>query len=183
MKWKRSLVILMTLMLVLTMSVSTALAASVHLKGGKNAKPAFYDGGLWLNASGELAGLGYEDIFISIVAMADVTSTCTNNGGNEAPGQNPAPLTVTGSVSILKEELKNGNTPFSVTTIAPDPIIPGAPDCPNPNWVETIDDLAFTNAVIRVYQGGVLVLTVSCSFNPATSDGNVPKQSVSCSSS
>lgn len=180
---KKSIVILMTLVLVFTLSVSTTLAASVHLKGGKNAKPAFYDGGLWLSASGALAGLGYEDVVVSITAMADVTSTCTNNGGNAAPGQNPAPLTVTGSVSIPKDELKNGNTPFSVTTIAPDPIIPGAPDCPNPNWVETIDDLAFTHATIRVYQGGALVLTVSCSFSPATSDGSVPKQTVSCSSS
>ncbi|MEJ2758228.1 MAG: hypothetical protein P8046_07070 [Anaerolineales bacterium] len=183
MKWKKSFAVLMTLMLIFTFSVSTVLAANVHLKGGKNAEPAFYDGGLTLNASGELAGLGYEDVYISITAMADVTSTCTNNGGNAAPGQNPAPITVMGGISIPKDEIKNGNTPFSVTTIAPNPIIPGAPDCPNPNWVESIDDLAFTSAVITVEQpAGSVVLTVSCTFSPATSDGAVSKQDVSCMS-
>lgn len=183
MKWKKSFLILMTLILTFTLSVSTVLAASVHLKGGKNAEPAFYDGGLTLNGSGALAGLGNEDVLITIMAMADVTSTCTNQGGNQAPGQNPAPITVLGSVAIPANEIKNGNTPFSVTTVAPDPIIPGAPDCPNTNWTESIDDLAFTSAVITVEQPeGSVVLTVTCTFSPATSDGAVPKADVSCTS-
>ncbi|MFN2168028.1 MAG: hypothetical protein ACK2U9_17435 [Anaerolineae bacterium] len=172
-----------SLLVVLSLALVTVSAASVHLKGGKNAEPAFYDGGLILNASGELAGLGYENVVVTINATADVTSTCTNNGGNAAPGQNPAPLNVSGSTAIPADELKNGNTPFSVTTIAPDPIIAGAPDCPNPNWVESIDDLAFTSATITVEQpAGNVVLSVSCTFDPATSDGSVSKQDVSCSS-
>lgn len=181
MKWKRSITILLTLVMVFMLSVSTAIAANVHLKGGKNAEPAFYDGWLTLNAAGALAGLGFEDVLVTIEAMADVTSTCTNNGGNAAPGQNPAPLTVTGSQAIPKEELKNGNTPFDVTTIAPAVVIPGAPDCPNPNWVETIDYLAFTSAVITVEQPeGTTVLTVTCTFDPPTADGMVSKQDVTC---
>jgi hypothetical protein len=171
----------LSMVLVLALSL-TALAASVHLKGGKNAEPSFYDSGLVLEASGALAGLGEGDVLIEMEAEADVVSTCTNNGGNAAPGQNPAPITVEGSESIPADEVKNGNTPFSVMTIAPDPIIPGAPDCPNTNWVESIDDLMFTSASISVYQGGELVLSVECSFDPATSDGMVAKQDVSCSS-
>ena len=54
-------------------------------------------------------------------------------------------------------EVKNGNTPFNVTTEEPETPIPGAPDCPNPNWTEEITDLDFTSATISVYQGGVLV--------------------------
>ena len=164
-------------MMALTLSPA---ASSVHLKGGKNAEPSFTDNGLSLSADGEISGLGNGDVLIEIEAEADVTSTCTNRGGNAAPGQNPAPITVIGSVSILDEEKKNGNTPFSVTTIPPDPEIPGAPDCPNPNWTESIDDLAFTSATISVHQGGSLVLTVDCSFDPPTSDGAVSKQDVSC---
>lgn len=155
--------------------------ASVHLKGGRNAEPAFFDYGLYLRASGELSGLGNGDVMVNLTARANVTSTCTNQGGNAAPGQNPAPITVAGGVAIPEEEIKNGNTPFSVMTVSPDPIIPGAPDCPNPNWTESIDDLAFTWAEITVEQpAGTTVLTVFCTFDPPTSDGNVKKGDVTC---
>lgn len=165
---------------VLAMAV-VAMAASVHLKGGKNAEPSFTDDGLTLSASGALSGLGEGDILIDIEATADVTATCSNQGGHQAPGQNPAPITVTGSVSIPEGSVKNGNTPFAVTTLEPPTPIPGAPDCPNTNWSEDITDLAFTSATIRVYQGGALVLTVDCSFSMPTSDGSVPKSNVDCS--
>jgi hypothetical protein len=178
---KRTVTLLLTLLLVMSLMVSVVFAASVKLKGGRNAKPSFTDLGLALNAAGELSGLGNADILVKLEAQADVTSTCTNQGGNQAPGQNPAPLTVTGSEAIPAEEIKNGNTPFNVTTIPPDPIIAGAPDCPNPNWTETIDDLAFTSATIYVEQPeGTLVLTVTCTFSPPTSDGLVPSGNVTC---
>jgi hypothetical protein len=158
-------------------------AASVHLKGGKNAEPAFFDGGLYLQATGALAGLGNGDVLITLTAQANVTSTCTNLGGNAAPGQNPAPLTVTGSQAIPEDEVKNGTTPFNVQTKAPDPVIPGAPDCPNSNWTESIDDLAFTSATITVEQPpGTTVLTVQCTFAPPTTNGNVNKDAVTCTS-
>jgi hypothetical protein len=183
MKHRKSLVLVATLFLVLAVSLSSALAANVHLKGGKKAKPAFYDGGLTLQAAGELAGLGNGDVLVTVEATADVYATCTNQGGNQAPGQNPAPITVMGSQAIPEEEIKNGNTPFSVVTLEPPRIIPGAPDCPNPNWTEEIEDLAFTSATIMVYQPeDTLVLTVSCTFKFPTSDGAVPKGQVSCTS-
>ena len=167
--------------LMILLAASTAFAASVHLKGGKNAKPTFVDNGVTLSAFGELSGLGNGDVLITMDAEADVTSTCTNNGGNAAPGQNPAPITVSGSQAIPDEQVKNGSTPFSVITLPPQTIIPGAPDCPNSTWVEEISDLAFTSAVITVEQpAGNVVMVATCSFDPATEDGNVPKQTVSC---
>jgi hypothetical protein len=112
---------------------------------------------------------------------AAVASTCTNQGGNAAPGQNPAPITVSGGQAIPEDELKNGTTPFDVFTVAPVTIIPGAPDCANPNWTEEITDLSFTSAVVTVEQPvGNLVLAVSCTFNPATTNGLVPRASVTC---
>jgi hypothetical protein len=179
----RSKVFVLGLVLLLLLAAPIATAANVHLKGGKNAEPAFYDHGLALEASGELAGLGYENVVITMDAEADVESTCTNQGGHQAPGQNPAPITVSGTATLDPSEFKkNGNTPFAVITEEPDPIIPGAPDCPNPNWTETIEDLLFTSAVITVEQPeGTTVLVVDCSFDPPTSDGRVSKRDVTCS--
>ena len=181
---RRTLAVALAATAALALAASAATASSVHLKGGRNAEPAFTDLGLSLAASGDLAGLGNGDVLVTLTAEADVTSTCTNQGGNQAPGQNPAPITVTGSQAIPAAEIKNGNTPFSVVTVAPDPIIAGAPDCPNPNWVEAIEDLAFTSAVITVEQPpGTTVLTVTCSISPASSDGSVPGAAVSCTQS
>jgi hypothetical protein len=163
---------------------TTALATSVHLKGGARAEPAFTDNGLTLGAVGDLAGLGFGDVLVKISAVANPTATCTNNGGTQAPGQNPAPVTVTGSESIPASEVKNGNTHFSVTTNAPATPIAGAPDCPNLNWTEDITDMAFTSASITVEQPvGTLVLTVACTFSPATTNGAVLAANVDCTSS
>src|SRR5438105_1943523 len=83
-----------------TVGAGSALASNVHLKQNKN--PTFTDQGLTLNAVGALVGLGNEDVVILLSASADATATCTNPGTGEQrpPGQNPAPVTVSGSQSI-----------------------------------------------------------------------------------
>jgi hypothetical protein len=180
------LIALLAVFLVGAFAASGALASSVHLKGGKNAKPTFTDGGLMLNAAGELSGLGNGDVLVTLTATANATATCTNpgTGAHQPPGQNPAPVTVSGGQSIPASEIKNGNTPFNVTTNPPVTPIPGAPGCPNARWTEDITDLSFTSATITVEQpAGTIVLTVSCTFSSPTSNGLVPSGNVSCTSS
>lgn len=175
---KRTLLIATTAILA---SATAAFASSVHLKN--HANPTFIDNGLTLTANGALAGLGNGDVLVNLAATANVTATCTNpSGANQPPGQNPAPVSVSGSEAIPASEVKNGTVAFSVTTNLPATPIPGAPDCPNTRWTESITDLAFTGATIAVQQGSppATELTVSCTFAPPTSDGSVPKSHVTC---
>ena len=167
------------------LSGTAAYASSVHLKP-PNSSPAFTDQGLTLQATGTLAGLGNGDILVQLTALANPTGSCANPSGTgqQPPGHNPAPVTVTGSQAIPDSQIKNGTVSFRVTTNPPVTPIPGAPDCPNAQWTEEITDMSFTNATIEVEQGaGVpppVVLAVICTFSPATADGKVPAATVTC---
>jgi hypothetical protein len=162
---KKLSILTLTMIALSSFMATTVLAQNVHLKGGANAKPTFSDAGLLLRAQGSLAGLGNGDVLITLTATADAESTCTNKGGTQAPGQNPAEVTVSGSQSIPQEEIKNGNVTFNVVTEGPQTPIPGAPGCPNGNWRQDITDLTFTSATITVEQPpGTVVLTVTCTF-------------------
>ena len=129
---KRYLLLALSVLVVFGLTATAALASNVHLKP-PNSAPSFTDNGLTLTASGALAGLGNGDVLVTLTAQADVTSTCTNPAGaTQPPGQNPAPISVSGSEAIPAGEIKNGTTPFSVVTAAPATPIAGAPDRPNP---------------------------------------------------
>jgi hypothetical protein len=183
---RRMIIALLAAFLVGAFAASGALASSVHLKGGKNAKPTFTDRGLFLEASGELSGLGGGDVLVSLTAKGNPVADCVNPGTGEhrPPGQQPAEVTLTGTQAIPETEIKNGNTPFDVATDQPVTPVAGAPGCPNSNWTENITDVAFTSATITVEQPpGTVVLTVTCTFSSPTSDGEVPSGDVTCTSS
>jgi hypothetical protein len=179
---KRLAAIFITAMACLGVFAQQALAVSPHLKGSHPL--SFTDNGLTLTGTASYAGLGNFDTVQTLTATGQPTATCTNpSGANQPPGQNPAQVTLTGSTAIPASDIKNGNVTITTTTAPPVTPIPGAPDCPNPNWTENITDVAFTSATITLSQQGATVITVNVTFSPPTSNGPVPASGFTFTSS
>jgi len=134
----------------------SALAANVRFKGGN---PTFTDNGLTLSTAFCLSGLGNQDVTVTITAAGQGSATCINPGGNEAPGLNKIPLTLSGSQTISATDIKNGNVCFTVTSAGPTQPTAKEAGCPNNNFDAEITDVAFSQATVTVMQGGKVVLS------------------------
>jgi hypothetical protein len=146
---------------ILTLVVS---ADNPHYKKG----PSVVDNGFTATATGTLAGLGNGNVIVTLsFPNATGTTTCTNPGGNEAAGQNPAvPAATSGSQLITK--VKNGTVSFSVTTDVPPNPTPQAAGCPNGNWTAAFNNITFGCGTLTVQQetfqgSGVYVVVLETS--------------------
>jgi hypothetical protein len=107
---------------------------------------------LSVTGTGTLAGLGNGDIKVVINATGSGTATCTNPGGNDAPGQNPVSVNVSGGTTIPANKITNGSVGFSVTSDAPANPTPAEAGCPNSSWRVTGLSVSYTSVTLTVFQ-------------------------------
>ncbi|MFL6584941.1 MAG: hypothetical protein ACJ8KU_10545 [Chthoniobacterales bacterium] len=129
-------------------------AANVHFKKA----PTFSDQGTTLRTCFSLAGLGMEDVTITVKTTGSATTICTNQGGNAAPGQNKVPVSPSAQQTFPSTEIKNGNLSVCLTTAAPPQPTATEAGCPNSNWSANITDVQFATAEVIVEQAGKVVL-------------------------
>jgi hypothetical protein len=86
-----------------------------------------------------LAGLGNEDLLITVSMSGSAVYTCQNKGGNTAPGQNKVLVGPAVAPTLIDSDaIKNGNVTFTTNPTpplnAPDEVSGAAAGCPNGNW-------------------------------------------------
>jgi hypothetical protein len=116
-----------------------------------------------LIAEGYMTGLGNQDVSVVLEASGFPVVTCTNKGGNQAPGQNPPKLSAEGVSVVFGDGAfkKNGKSPYDVETNDPVFVDPVEYGCPNANWTAAVDFIHWTDAKINVFDlyTGQLLLT------------------------
>ena len=127
------------MMFIAVFSAGLVMADNPHLVSG----PTFSDNGNTLTVTGGIAGLGNNKLaIISVTALVEVSTICTNKGGNVAPGQSKTE-TIRFSGKFISD--KNGRVNFTITSEVPKPGL-----CPNGNWKGEVTDVSFSNMVITI---------------------------------
>jgi hypothetical protein len=136
---------------VLALTASTAFAALTFHSG-----PTVTFSDSSATATANISGLGNTPAFAQLFVNGTAQYTCTNKGGNEAPGQNPQPATGASPVQDLGNTEHNGRATVNVTATltAPQTIPAKTAGCPGANWTATLSSLTVTSATLVITQGG-----------------------------
>ena len=137
--------------MVLLLAAGSALAALTFHSG-----PTVTFSGSSATATANISGLGNEPAFAQLFVNGTAEYTCSNKGGNEAPGQNPQPAQGASPVQDLGNTEHNGRATVNVTATltAPQTIPAKQAGCPNGNWTATLSKLTVTSATLVITQGG-----------------------------
>lgn len=176
---RKILALLVALFVAVLASAPAANAASPHFK--KNGSPvctvAVSGSSSSTTCTASMAGLGNEDVVLSLTVSGSAVYQCQNAGGNIAPGQNKVLVgPVTSPTTIPGSEIKNGNLTFTTNPAvltAPSTVSAAEAGCPNPNWTGVNPTLTVTNISLTISQGGVLLFTCTAA-NPNGLSGSVP---------
>jgi hypothetical protein len=143
-------------LMALALAAVPALAQSGHFVG----TPKCTDNGTTYTCTGKVAGLGGTTFEIRSTAQGTASVTCTNPGGNVAPGQSFT-TTSTGTTGPLATP-RNGQASFresSTTPTAP------AGSCPNSMWTGTVTDVQFTTVTLTLLEDNVVSDSITVSIS------------------
>jgi hypothetical protein len=156
---RRTAITLLTLLALASTTIGVVWAASPHYKKG----PSVVDNGFTATATGTIAGLGNGNVIVTLdFPNATGTTTCTNPGGNQAAGQNPATPAATSGTQFIPK-VKNGSVSFTVTTDPPANPTAQAAGCPNGKWTAAFDNITFGTGTLTIEQdqgGGNYVIVL-----------------------
>jgi hypothetical protein len=151
-----SKVVLVLVALIIGVSVAAVFAASPHYKrGSPQCSASETTGTATGTCSGSIAGLGNEDVRITVSVTGTAQPFCAapGNPDNVVAGQNPVDFTASASQIFQASEIKNGNLSFEVsaTAVVTTPTAEEA-GCPNPNWNVTISQASVSSITLTVEQ-------------------------------
>lgn len=145
--------LLLTAAVVATLAFSPAASAQAgHFVG----TPTCTDEGTFLECTGKVAGLGGTTFRIDVSASGVADVTCTNPGGQVAPGQS---FSFAGAGST-GDQLTPRNGQFRFTVESDTPSAPPG-SCPNPMWTAEVVDVEFGDATLTLTEDGVVSDTIT----------------------
>ena len=157
---RKSLLLIVGALLALAVTSSVALAA-VNVKSEPRAS---FSGASVTLTNGNFSGLGSVPASATLTVTGSATYTCTNQGGNASPGQNPVPAQSGSSGPVdLGNADHNGRGTISGLTASvtapptPTPQQVGCGGGGSNNWTVTLNTLTATAAHLEVTQGGSII--------------------------
>jgi hypothetical protein len=177
---RRIVSIVVVVIAVAALTATAAIAASPHFKKGGTPVCNVSAGttSKSTTCSASLAGLGGEDLLITVTTSGSAVYQCQNAGGNTAPGQNRVLVgPVTAPTTISGDEIKNGNLTFTTNPAvltADDTVSGAAAGCPNANWTGVSPVLTLTDIALRIEQPVGTVLFTCTASNSGGLSGRVP---------
>lgn len=157
---KKLLGVIVTALLAVVVTSSIALAA-VNVK---TYPTATFSGASVTLSGGNFSGLGSVPASAELSVTGEATYTCSNNGGNEAPGQNPVPAGSgsSGDIPLGNADHKGRGTVAGITASVTAPPTPSAQEVGcggkgSTSWDVNLDTLTATAAHLEITQGGSII--------------------------
>jgi hypothetical protein len=155
----RRITIFVVVLVAATMTATALAAVTV-----KSLPTASFSGASVTLTGGNFSGLGNTPAFANLTVTGVATYTCTNQGGNAAPGQNPVPANpgASGPVGLGNSDHNGRGTITTITASVTAPPTPTAQEVGcggtgSTKWTVTLNSLTATAAHLEITEGSTLV--------------------------